>query len=197
MQNDAGFLRDFERVSLHHERLIRIEEITSQSPCFVLSDFIRHLIRGIALHSAPRHPRFGPGGIAGNFVLIKERSTAVSVPQTLDLLVMFNEEPISGHIITVHHESVRAHVGVPADTRTVVSPPEPRVVNHHIRVVDLYAPRRASFPLIANAREDIVKKGWVSLVIFGGSARTHLQKSLRVHRSGVEQNPGNLYSAHV
>src|SRR6266567_4823503 len=197
MQYNAGFLRHFERVFLQHGRGVRKEEIAPHPPCFVPSDFISDLIRGIALHCASRRRRFRPGGITRDLVLKEECATAVSIPQNLDLLIVLNEEPIRSHVITVHYESVRAHVGIPADTRTMVSPPEPGVVNHHSRVVDLYAPRRTSFPLIADARENIVKKGWVSLVISGGSARTHLQKSLRIHRSGVEQNPGNLHSAHV
>ncbi len=75
--------------------------------------------------------------VVGNLRLIEIGAAAVAVPQHLELLMMFDEEPVDSDVVAVDDEAVVAGVLVPANAGAVIGAPDPGVIDDGVVAVDL------------------------------------------------------------
>src|SRR6185503_7859476 len=96
--------------------------------------------------------------IVRNFRLIKVRPPMFALPQDLELLMMLDEQPISGHIVPVHYQSVVAQVARPPHSRPVICPPNPRMVDNSVVRIDLQIHLRSPSSRSPVPEEHIMQK---------------------------------------
>src|ERR1700736_5506255 len=87
------------------------------------------------------HPRGLAWRIVWHLILEEDDRPAVAVPLHLVLLVVLDEQPVRGHVVTVDDDSRVSGVGGPADAVSVIGPPRPDVVEDHVVGVDHQAGR--------------------------------------------------------
>jgi hypothetical protein len=68
--------------------------------------------------------------VIGELVLEEHRLSALTVPDDVVLLEVFNEQTSRGHAAAVHHDAVLRRVHWPADSSAMVGPPRPNVIKN-------------------------------------------------------------------
>jgi hypothetical protein len=101
-------------------------------------DRVRDFIRRIPFFAALR-PGLLIRDIIRAFGLVKVDGPAISVPQGLKALEVFDEKPVCGDIIAVNDEAVGTRIDCPAGRiglETMISPPQPDIVEDGILAID-------------------------------------------------------------
>src|SRR5437868_7028342 len=77
----------------------------------------------------------------------------------LVLLIVLDEEPIGGDVVSVHRDASVGEVFSPTDAVAMIGAPGPDVVQDHVIGVDLQAGPRLAGRGAANSEEHVLKSG--------------------------------------
>src|ERR1700723_2367504 len=100
---------------------------------------------------------------------------------------MLNKETIGGDVVAVHYQAVRPGVCVPADVGSVISPPDPSVVEDGVIAVDLEIDDSATGTGSANTEEDVVEGDGIFFVIGFAFVGINLKQNGGLCWAGIEE----------
>src|ERR1700678_2917880 len=190
MEPDLGVSRSLNGPAEQHAGVLK-DTVDPKAPGFMGGHRIGYFVWGPAVHAWRTRIARLIRRIIRNLGLVEVGSSPVAVPENLELLMMFDEQTVDRHAITIHHQSVRAGIEVPPYSGSMICAPYPSVVDDGVVAVDLQvdpcaANRRAAYP-----EKDIVKGDRVLAAAGPASIRSDLEQHWRLDRSGVEQQTGN------
>src|SRR5215469_12658576 len=155
MESHSGFLGHFDRPTQIDVRLNEYA-IDAEAPSFVARDGVRNLVGDPSVDSGSAGIARLIRGVIRNLGLIEVRSSSVSIPQHLKLLVMFDEQAVNRHVVSVNDEPLVARVAIPTDTFPMICPPDPCVIDNHTAAVDAQIDGCAPDPASAHAEKHVV-----------------------------------------
>src|SRR5580698_4836522 len=100
---------------------------------------------------------------------------------------MLDKETIGGDVVAVHYQAVRAGVCVPADVGSVISAPDPSVVDDGVVAVDLEIDDSATGTGSTNTEEDVVEGDGIFFVIGFAFVGTDLKQNGGLGWAGIEE----------
>src|SRR5271170_2498145 len=142
------------------QKNIRIGENTvdAQPPGLMLVYRAGHLVRGPAIC-------IGCAAIGGlvrwvvwDLGLVHVSASTLAIPEHLELLVMLNQQTVSGDVIAIYHQAVLAEVVRPTDVGAVVGAPDPGVIDDRVIGIDFKIPDSFAHGSATLAKEHICQK---------------------------------------
>jgi len=94
----------------------------------MIGHIVRHFVSSIAIGRAI-HIRGLIRRIVGQFVLEEVHTPTIGIPDHVVLLEVLDKQAVDGDILTIDDQASISRVDGPADTRTMISTPQPRIVN--------------------------------------------------------------------
>ena len=190
MEADAGSDRHLNGAREHDVGMAK-HRVNAKPPGFVAGNLICDLVGGpsvvggtIRIRSAGEARLIGR--VVGNLRLIEVGAPGVSVPQHLELLVMFDEEAIDGDVIAIDDEAVGAGIRIPTNAGTVIGAPDLGVIDDCIVAIDSEVDSGAADTCSTYPKEDVVNQDGVSSMTRFAAAGPYLKQHRRTYLAGIE-----------
>ena len=91
------------------------DAVNTEAPGFVVDYIVCNLVGSPAVGAGRGGVGRLIGRVIGDFRLIEVGSAIIAVPQDLELLVVLDEEDVSGHAVDIDDETVVAEIACPSD----------------------------------------------------------------------------------
>jgi hypothetical protein len=187
---DVGIDRDFDCAGEHDVRMPE-DAVDAESPGFVSCDSVGYFVRGPAVSAR----NVGEAGLIRRIVwdlrLVEVGAAAVTIPEDLELLVVFNEKAVDGDVVAIDDETVCTGVAGPADAGAMIGAPDPGVIDDGVVAVDFEIYLGAPDAGTPYAEEDVVERDGIPGVAGGTFVWADLKQDGRRCGARIEKQTGN------
>src|SRR5579859_6364014 len=118
---------------------------------------VRYFEGGPAIDAGSLHPCRLARRVVGHLVLEEDVGAAISSPDHLVLLVMFNEKAVGSHVVTGDDDAGVSSVAGPTHTVAMIGPPCPDVIKDNVVAINNQAARRLTRLRAADTEEHIIQ----------------------------------------